>query len=89
MRLVCLLILFLFFTLLYLIIELKINLFILLKEPSIKKALVTLHVTTETLFLHQKTLKNILHGLVKMYVMHRPFCWRTFLFDLAPSCIDK
>ena len=54
-----------------------------------KKALLTLHVTTETHFLLQKNLKNIMHGLVKMYLMHWPFCWTTFLFDSAPSCIDK
>ena len=40
-------------------------------------------------FLLQRSLKNIMHGHVKMYVMRRPFCWATFLFDLAPSCIDK
>ena len=33
--------------------------------------------------------KKIMHGLVKMYVMRLPFSWTTFLFDLAPSCIDK
>ena len=33
--------------------------------------------------------KNIMHGLVKMYVMRWPFCWTTFLFDLVPSCIGK
>ena len=33
--------------------------------------------------------KNIMHGHVKMYVMRSPFCWTTFLFDLALSCIDK
>ena len=41
----------------------------LLKEPSILKALLTLHVTTEMHFLLQKNLKSIMHGLVKMYVM--------------------
>ena len=56
-------------SLLYLIIWLKINLLILLKEPSIEKALITLPVTTETHFLPRKNLKNIMHGLVKMYVM--------------------
>ena len=66
---VCLLVIFLLFTLLYLIIQLKINLLILLKEPSIEKALLTLHVTTEMHFLLQKNLKHIMHGLVKMYVM--------------------
>ena len=38
-------------------------------------ALLTLHVTTETHFLFQENLKNIMHGLVKMYVMRWPFCW--------------
>ena len=42
---------FLLFTSLYLILLLKINLLILLKEPSMKKALLTLHVTTETHYL--------------------------------------
>ena len=50
MRPVCLHMIFLLFTLLYLIIWLKINLLILLKEPSIEKAILTLHVTTETHF---------------------------------------
>ena len=91
MQPVCLYIIFLLFTLLYLIIWLKINLLILLKEPSIEKALLTLHVTTETHVLLRKTLKKIMHGLVKMYVMRWPlsFCRTTFLFELAPSCIDK
>ena len=40
------------------------------------------------LFYLGKTLK-IMHGLGKMYVMHRPFCWTTFSFDLAQSRIDK
>ena len=58
MRPVCLLNdFFLLFTLLYLLIYLKINLLILLKEPSIEKALLILHVTTETHFLLQKNLK--------------------------------
>ena len=59
------------------------------KKPLIEKALLTLHVTTETQFLLQKKLKNIMHGLVKMYVMRLPFCWTPCLFDLTPSCIDK
>ena len=50
MRPVCLLMIFLLFTLLYLIIKLKINLLILLKEPSREKALLTLHVVTEMPF---------------------------------------
>ena len=47
----------------------KINLLILLKEPSIEKALVTLHVTIERHFLLWKILKNIMHGLVKIYLV--------------------
>ena len=69
MRPVCLPMTFLLFTLLYLIIKLKINLLILLKVPSRKKALLTLHVVTEMHFLLQKNLKNIMHGRVKMYAM--------------------
>ena len=49
---------FLLFTLLYLIIKLKINVLILLKEPSREKALLTLHVMTEMNFLLQKNLKK-------------------------------
>ena len=50
---------FLLFTLRYLIIELRINLLILLKEPSREKALLTLHVMTEMRFLlRKKNLKN-------------------------------
>ena len=70
MRPDCLLMIFLLFTLLYLIIKLKIHLLVLLKEPSMEKALLTLHVTTETHFLLlRKNLKNIMHNLVKMNVM--------------------
>ena len=54
MRPVCLLMIFLLFTLLYLIIYLKKNLLILLKDPSREKALLTLHVTTETHFTSEK-----------------------------------
>ena len=50
MRPVCLLMIFVLFTLLYLIILLKINLLILLKEPSREKALLTSHVMTEMHF---------------------------------------
>ena len=57
------------FTLLYLIIKLEIHSLILLKEPSKEKALLNLHVTTETRFSLQNSLKNIMNGLVKMYVM--------------------
>ena len=47
----------------------KINLLILLTEHLRVKALLILHVTTETHFLLRKTKKNIMHGLVKMYMM--------------------
>ena len=40
-----------------------------LKEPFREKALLTLHVMHKMHFLLQKTLKNIMHGNVKMYVM--------------------
>ena len=66
MRPVCLLMIFLLFTLLYLIKSFKINLLILLKELSREKALVTLHVMTEMYFLPPKNLRNIMHGHVKL-----------------------
>ena len=88
MRPVCLHMIFLLLTLLYLIIWLKINLLITLKELLLEKALLTLHVMTEARFTSEKH-KHIMHGLVKMYVMRWPFCWTTFLFDLVLSCIDK
>ena len=60
----------LLFTLLYLIIQLKITLLILLKEPSREKALLTLYVMTQKcIFSLEKNLKNIMHGHVKMYEM--------------------
>ena len=40
-------------------------------------------------FFTSENLKNIMHGRVKMYVMSLPFCWTTFLFNLAPSSIDQ
>ena len=68
---VCLLMIFLLFTLVYLIIYLKINLLILLKEPSREKALHNLACNERNAFLlRKKKLKNMMHGLVKMYVMH-------------------
>ena len=85
----CLLMSFQLLTLHQLIIQLKINLLILLKEPSMEKALLTLHVTTETHFFTVEILKNIMHGLVIMYMMRQSFCWTIFLFDLAPYCIDE
>ena len=69
MRPVCLIMIFLLFKHLYLIIKLKINLLVLLKETFREKALLTLHVMTEMHFLFRKNLKNIMHGHVKMYVM--------------------
>ena len=67
MRPFCLLMIFLHFTLLYLIIYLKINLLILLKEPAIEKAYLVCN-DIIALFIWEN-LKNIMHGLVKMYVM--------------------
>ena len=55
MRPVCLIMIFLLFTLLYLLIKLKINVLILLKETSREKALLTLHVMTEMHFYFRKT----------------------------------
>ena len=54
MRPASLLMIFLLFTLHYLIIQLKIKVLILLKEPSIEKDLLTLHVTTEAYFTSEK-----------------------------------
>ena len=78
MRPVCLLMIFLLFTLLYLI--------ILIKDKLIEKSFeregslyITLHVTTETQFLLRKTLKNIMHGHVKMYVMRCLFVGQHFI----------
>ena len=42
----------------FIIIQLKINLLILLKEPSRERALLTLHVMTEMHFLLRKNLKK-------------------------------
>ena len=50
-----------------------------------EKALLTLHVMTEMHFLRQKNLKNIMHGLVKMYVMRWPFCWTTFFIRFGTN----
>ena len=57
MRPVCILMIFLLFSLLYLIIKLKINLLILLKEPVREKALLTMHVMTEMQVLLRINLK--------------------------------
>ena len=46
---------FLFFTLLYSIMQLKINLLITLKEPFKEKALLTLHRTKDTHISHKQT----------------------------------
>ena len=67
MRPVCLLMVILLSTLLYFIIESKINLLILLKKLSRERALITLHVITKKTFTLEN-LKNIMHSNVKMYV---------------------
>ena len=69
MRPVCLLMILLLVTLLNLIIRLKINVLILMKEPSRSKGLFIIHAMKEMHFLLRKNLKNIMHGHVKMYVM--------------------
>ena len=57
----------------------QINLLFFLKEPSIETALLTLHVSTEThFFFREKPKKNIMHGLVKIYVLRWLFCWTKF-----------
>ena len=57
MRPVCLLMIFLLFKPLYILIQLKINLLILMKESSREKAFLTLHVMTECIFYFRKTRK--------------------------------
>ena len=79
MRPICLHMIVLLFTLLYLIIWLKINLLILLKDPSIEKALPTLHVMTETYFYLGKLKKYYAWKITcKIYVMCWAVCWTTF-----------
>ena len=65
------------------------NVLILLKEPYKENALLTLHVTIETHFSLRKSLNNIMHGLVVIYVMRWHFCWTTFFYILAQSCIRQ
>ena len=69
MQPVCLHMIFLLFTLLYLIFCFKISLLIILKKPSIEKALLTLHITAETHFFTSEKTKVIMHGLGTTYVM--------------------
>ena len=89
MRPVCLLKIVLFFTLLYLIILLKINLLILLKEPSREKALLTLHVMKEMHFLLQKKPKKYHTWSCQNVCDALTFLLNNILFGLAPNCIDK
>ena len=71
MRPVCLLMIFLLFTLLYPIIELKMHVLILLKEPSRKKAPLSLHVTTEMHFCSG----------IQFYLLLSPYiCFISFLY---------
>ena len=75
------------------------TLYTILPHNSIKDKLIYLiertfqregstYLTCNAFFTSEKP-KNIMHGHVKIYVMRWPFCWTTFLFDLALSCIDK
>ena len=73
MRPVYLLMIFLLYTLLYLIILLKVNLSILLKEPSREKALLTLHVMTEMHFFTTEKPKNIMHGHALTFLLDNNF----------------
>ena len=74
----------LYTTLPYYLIE--INLWILLKEPSIEKALLTLHVTTGTHFLLKKTNKKQYHAWSCQNVCDALTLFCTiFLFNLEPS----
>ena len=41
------------------------------------------------LFTSEKKLKNIMHVLVKMYVMRWLFCGTKFMFDLAPKIVSE
>ena len=43
----------------------------------------------DRIFFTPENLRNIVHGLVKMYVMRWTICWTTFLFDLIPSCTES
>ena len=67
MRPVCLLMIFLLFTLLYLIIKLKINLLIVLTE---EEGYPYLACNDRNAFFTSEKPKNNIHGHVKMYVMH-------------------
>ena len=41
------------------------------------------------LFSYFRPAQNIIHGPGKMYVICRPICWTTFVYNLALSCIGK
>ena len=83
MRPVCLLMILLLFTLLYLIIDLNERTFNREGSPYLANN------DRNAFFFTSEHPKNIMHDPVKMYVMRKPFCWTTFLFHSAPSCKDK
>ena len=84
MRPVCLLMIFLPFTQLY-----KDKLMILLKDPSIEKALLTLHIKTETHVLLWKNLKKYHAWSCPKVCDALNFLLDNVLFDLAQSCLNK
>ena len=62
----------------------------LFKDSSIEKALLVLHETTEAHFLLQKNRKKIsCMVLPNVFDALTFLLYNFFLFDLAPSCIDK
>ena len=69
MRPVCLLMIFLPFTLLYLIIDFKDKLTDLIESTSQRERSPYLACNDRNAFLLQKRLKNIMHGRVNVYVM--------------------
>ena len=86
MQPVCLLMVFLLFILLNPIIQLKINLLILLKEPSRENSILTLHVMTEMHFLLRKNLQNKYHAWSCQNACDAlTFLLDNIFFDLAPS----
>ena len=67
----------------------KINLLMLLKEPSKEKALLTLHVTTETHFSLRESLKKYYACSCQNVCDALTFLLDNILYDLALSCGDN
>ena len=60
-----------------------------MKETSREKALFTLHVMIDMHFLLQKKPTKYHEWSYQNVCDAVSFCWKKFLFDLAPSCKDK